>query len=450
MQIERFEVKGFKNLRQSVVLDHLAGVNVIHGENNVGKSNLLQAMDLFFWLLGQLGHATFLTDSKTRRADGGWVDADQPGWLMFMFGVSPLHQQGFVADELFNAYEPSPVEWNVSFKILSEDFERAGAPGDDVAVIYQVRLKMARHPGGDLDVGVEESAATQERWTARRALFLLIANDFSIQQKSSALAFILVDTHRRIARVERTEHQSDLRRTVPSSLLLALYDAKESLEPGVFQRWELFEKSMNSLGRLVDDGRFMITYDRRDSRAVLSLQKGRIRMPIESLGSGIRQMASLLARVLLGNSAIVAVEEPELNLRYDLQLKLRDIFKDITDSGLGPKQIILTSHSPAFETGSCFYAMTRTPDGPKVTRRPIKEASAFTQHQIGLQPDEGSAAFGYVSSDGLLRLSEQTCKDLGVEGGGGVVVGKRAGQPYVEILTNEQFRHLMFGEGDGE
>ncbi|MBK6534710.1 MAG: AAA family ATPase [Deltaproteobacteria bacterium] len=52
MKIERFEVKGFKNLRQSAVLDELAGVNVIHGENNIGKSNLLQAMDLFFWLLG--------------------------------------------------------------------------------------------------------------------------------------------------------------------------------------------------------------------------------------------------------------------------------------------------------------------------------------------------------------------------------------------------------------
>nr|MBK7069092.1 AAA family ATPase [Deltaproteobacteria bacterium] len=68
-------------------------------------------------------------------------------------------------------------------------------------------------------------------------------------------------------------------------------------------------------------------------------------MPIEALGSGVQQIASLLARVLLGNSAIVAVEEPELNLRYDLQLRLRDILKDITESGLGPKQIILTSHS---------------------------------------------------------------------------------------------------------
>ncbi|MBK8695437.1 MAG: AAA family ATPase [Deltaproteobacteria bacterium] len=66
MKIERFEVKGFKNLRQSVVLDELAGVNVIHGENNIGKSNLLQAMDLFFWLLGELAEQKYTVPSGVK------------------------------------------------------------------------------------------------------------------------------------------------------------------------------------------------------------------------------------------------------------------------------------------------------------------------------------------------------------------------------------------------
>jgi hypothetical protein len=87
---------------------------------------------------------------------------------------------------------------------------------------------------------------------------------------------------------------------------------------------------------LVDDGRFVITYQSQSRQAILATPEGRVRMPIEALGSGIQQIASLLARVLLGNSAIVAVEEPELNLRYDLQLRLRDILKDITESGTRP------------------------------------------------------------------------------------------------------------------
>ncbi|MEZ4431391.1 MAG: AAA family ATPase [bacterium] len=48
MFIHRFEVQGFKNFVEPVVLDELGEINVIHGDNNVGKSNLLEAMHLFF------------------------------------------------------------------------------------------------------------------------------------------------------------------------------------------------------------------------------------------------------------------------------------------------------------------------------------------------------------------------------------------------------------------
>lgn len=53
------------------------------------------------------------------------------------------------------------------------------------------------------------------------------------------------------------------------------------------------------------------------------------------------------------------------------------------------------------------------------------------------------AAFGYVSVDGSLRLSPEHAMALGVPAGGGVVVMKREGQPYLEILSNEQFSALM-------
>ena len=447
MKIERFEVKGFKNLRQSVVLDELAGVNVIHGENNVGKSNLLQAMDLLFWLIGELAKQKYSVASRVKGAVGGWVDPEEPEWLTFPYDNHLLQQRGYPIDEIFDLSEPRPIEWALKLHVDVGDFSRVGfAPRDEAGMAFLLEVKARRNTNGGVDVSTHE---TPENWTARRALFGFITVNWEIRSGADSRSFMLVDTHRRVQGVDQTEQQSDLRLTVPANMLLALYDAKESVEPGVFQRWELFERSMNSLGPLVDEGRFVITFNRNRGRAILALQKGRVRMPIEALGSGVQQLASLLARVLLGNSAFVAVEEPELNLRYDLQLRLRDILKDITESGLGPQQIILTSHSPAFETGECFYAMTRTPDGPTVTRRPIKEAAMFT-HQHGVQPDDQRAAFGYVSSEGLLRLSEKTRQQLGVEHGGGVVLVKRDDHPYVEVLTNEQFHQLMVGEEKGE
>ncbi|MDO9016202.1 MAG: AAA family ATPase [Deltaproteobacteria bacterium] len=430
MKIERFEVKGFKNLRQSVVLDELAGVNVIHGENNVGKSNLLQAMDLFFWLLGEVAKQPFAVTSSIRGTGTGWVEATEPDWLWFPYPERTFEGRGYPADEIFNVLEPYPIEWNASIRIDQDDVARTGLEiGQFIGDLSLDKVKASRNPGGGIHVAIWLPEPTPERWAAKRTGFAMIAKNFLLRTTTASNAFILVGTHRRVAGADANEQQTEMRLTIPQQLLLALYDAKESDEPGLFQRWELFEKCMDSLGALIDDGHFVITYQRNRSKAVLANQIGRVRMPIEALGSGIQQIASLLARVLLGNSAIVAIEEPELNLRYDLQLRLRDILKDITESGLGPQQIILTSHSPAFETGKCFYAMTRTADGPTVTRRPVAEAAMFTQ-QHGVQPDEQRAAFGYVSSDGLLRLSDKTRRDLGVEHGGGVVMIKRESHPY--------------------
>jgi hypothetical protein len=47
-----------------------------------------------------------------------------------------------------------------------------------------------------------------------------------------------------------------------------------------------------------------------------------------------------------------------------------------------------------------------------------------------------------------LRLSDEVRAELGVTQGGGVVVLKREGHPYVEVLSNEQFLGLLHGEKD--
>jgi hypothetical protein len=54
MRIDSIRVKGFRNFRQPVSLEELTDINVLHGENNTGKSNLIDAIELAFALLGDL------------------------------------------------------------------------------------------------------------------------------------------------------------------------------------------------------------------------------------------------------------------------------------------------------------------------------------------------------------------------------------------------------------
>lgn len=72
MRLTWFEVEGDKNIRDPLRLDELSSINVLHGDTNVGKSNLLEAIGLFFVLLQTLreddgGHLR-LSESFARRS----------------------------------------------------------------------------------------------------------------------------------------------------------------------------------------------------------------------------------------------------------------------------------------------------------------------------------------------------------------------------------------------
>lgn len=453
MRLTRFEVTHFKNFRRPVVLDALDGFDVIHGENNVGKSNLLQAIDLFFLLLGSLGKRSEKFSEAPGEDETSIAPLLEEGrrvGVRFHVQHGYLTQRGFTPDAIFNLSEPLPIELLGDVESRPEDWRRAGATKEGEGT-FRIQLRVSRSHNGCLDVEARpgRQARDPEDWNTFRIVPALATVNFNLQANARAHGFILVDVFRRVAGVDGAEDATKLRRTVTDDLLLALYDAKESVEPGLFQRWELFERAMNSLGPIVGDGRFVITYNRQMGRAILAVQRGALRIPIETMGSGVQQVAALVARVLLANSAIVAVEEPELNLRYEMQIRLRDMLRDIVASGVGPQQILVTSHSPAFEAGAHFYGIRLTDEGPVVERRPTSEAAAYLQLGTVSPPMQGGT-WGYVSSEGLLRLSDEVRGELGVTQGGGVVVLKRAGHPYVEVLSNEQFLGLLHGEkGEG-
>ena len=70
------------------------------------------------------------------------------------------------------------------------------------------------------------------------------------------------------------------------------------------------------------------------------------RMSVDQKGSGIQQVLVLLGYIAESKAAIVAVEEPELNLSFKNQDLIVNILRELVDStGDLPHQILLTSHS---------------------------------------------------------------------------------------------------------
>ena len=435
MRLRRFSVSGYKNLRQPVVLDALGPINLIHGANNVGKSNLLQAMAMFFRCL--LPGADGLPFNRGRA-----VSLSEVGDL-----VPDLRA-------LFHLEQPAPIVLNGVLDIPTAELAAAGiqeAPPiveldievtlqwnavDAAATVHITRFRFG--DGDDAAVGRdpgEEKSRPQRKVsddTLRLAKF--VARNVTVRE-GPAQRFSIVGVHRALED-DKIQREKDV-----ASLAMEMYDCRESTDRVRRDRWRAFVRAMAEFQDVTGDGAFEVTFPRSGLDARLVFDTDKTRIPFQLLGSGVQQVAALLGHLLMRNASIVAIEEPELNLRWDLQNRLREVLGKLVEEPHGHgglDQLFLTSHSPAFETDESFWLMEVGSDGPVVSRRPASELPVVLGSaplHLGL-PERAPQA--YVTSQGVVRLPPHTIARLHVERGGGVVF-LDAEPRGVRVLSNDDY-----------
>ncbi len=430
MRIKCFAVSGFKNFTQEVVLDDMGEICVIHGENNVGKSNLLEAMQLFFGLL---------SEDSIKNGDSKQL-------------TEILKQLGFELRNILNLVQPIPIVLQAIFSLNPIEIKNKAEELSFVPLLqssetqpHEILIEIKINHSQirtNIDFQLENSLRTifeVESSFLDAVVLAAISDTFSPLTQKVYDNFILIGTDRRIS----IDEADTVREIIPQPLRLALYDIKESFEPMIAKRWKLFVKTMSRFNDILGEGEFVALYDRHANKADLVFDTGDKRIPVNLLGSGIQQVVALIARLLVSNATFVAIEEPELNLRYTLQLRLYEVFKEIVADPAGVNQIFLTSHSPAFEHGEHFYHMHTSEHGVTVEKRPISQARMAT----GMNCDDSltgkNAPYSYVTSEGLVRLPEHLLKDLNIPYGGGIFILKRKDNEHVELLTDEQYFNLF-------
>jgi hypothetical protein len=425
MLLRRFSVTGYKNLRRTAVLDALGSINLIHGPNNVGKSNLLQAMALFFQCL---------------LPTGGDLPIAEPRKL------TPAETQDLVSHprEMFHLDEPAPILLSGSLDVPKDELEAAGIKplystspieiditlewdGDDAAV------RITRFLFGDGTDATKRAAVADEKTRVLRFAKFLARN--MLVREGPDQRFAIIGVRRDL------EHDMVHLGSGDVPLALEMYDCRESPDTVRRDRWRAFVRAMQEFQETTGAGVFEVTYQRAEARASLVFDAEKTRIPFRLLGTGVQQVAALLGSLLVRNASIVAIEEPELNLRWDLQNKLRDALRGLVTGPREPgsvSQLFLTSHSPAFEAGEQFFLVERGPDGPVVSRRPTSDLPfvlGTAAEHIGL-PDR--AAQAYVTSQGVMRLPPSAVERLRVQGGGGVVLVDAA--PHgVRLVSNSDY-----------
>lgn len=439
-----FEVQGYKNLRAPLRLTDIGRINVLHGDNNVGKSNLLEAIGLFFVIV-----QIFREDSR-----GGPSLAER-----FALGAPPVAtplvggaarttgrslgyfaDHGFPVGEIFNFEGKLPIALRARLLLNDADTEE----GDPNWLVKPVEIGFSLERR-DEEIRVSlTSLATFDDANAEGVAEdrTRIVERLSPKRRTGTLSprFALLRADRTlVAEPMPTTDVAGSREPISRDLGLAIYDASEAGDP----RFTRLVTALEAFRDLTGEGQWRAYYDRRADRADLRFEGTTSRVPLRLMGSGIQQIVNLVARLVMTGADVLAIEEPELNLRYTAQLRLRDVLARIVGADGEPSQLLLTSHSPAFEQEPTFYAITRGPDGPLVTRRPSEQARDFTTPEMQMPPAGARAPLSYVTSDGLVLVPEEVRTALGLEQGGGVYFVPEKDDQHYRMLTNAQFWDLF-------
>ena len=463
MRLEWFEVEGFKNLRERVRLDGIGPLAILHGENGIGKSNLLEAIAAFFEALagnqgdmrGSLLSTQLLQILAQDSLPGMLPDSLGGGGAVFATLI------GQPVRELFNQTERVPIRFAARFEITEADLLRWGYLAFEQAAgrpliagrvgTHQVALTLRELDGKSAALSLDDSSwqleqAGQPRTVTLRdipELFLIFAEFRPV---------VLIPTTRlpipAMGRDGTEPNPYSHRDLIPSELCLALHDSASADEPAQREAWGRFLEAMKPFVDLVG-GELETEFDRKKRRARLSVRRDGRKLGSHLLGAGIQQLLSIIGLLVIHPAPIVLLEEPELNQRYPLQQKLSEVIKAVTQ-GEGKKQVILSTHSSAFEDHrladhAFFYGMERIGGSVTVKQRPLHQVAQFTFDQPYLRPNTTTTQQPpcWVNADGLVEVPKVIRDELGLRGGGGVFFVKRKDTGHIELLTDQQLFEML-------
>ena len=362
MILTEFHVSGYKSLYDCKITD-LQPINVFHGDNNVGKSNILEALELFCRVLKG--------------------DRSKPSADAFSWGEDAMNLEGLLT------------------------------PLDKGSLKVKVQFDRAH----DMAAPVLVNEAPQNPQALPRVF-------------DSALDFYRIPARRRLEVEQETQSEQPLDPT-GTNLKERLFWASVSQDPEERKAFynvlrPLFAESPLALGTLQPVAAPGGPYN-------LQIETPTRSVPLEQMGSGIQQLVLLSGLITLSRAAVIAIEEPEMNLSWPTQKKLRLILQRMVEQrDAPPYQIFISSHSPLFEFYENFYRVEMVDGRTQVTR--VENAERRRIFDGVLPPADKRAA--WLHGENVVILPSYVVETLDVQQG-----------DLVYFLPQKD-RVLMLGEED--
>jgi hypothetical protein len=361
MWVRKVRIENLRAIRDPVELDFSAAIEVLHGENNSGKSSILMGVALGLYLLG-------LPEVWGAGEDGGGDETEG-----LLDGVSVTLPARFVKVAAHRQRQDEPVRITLWL----------GAAG-----VVEASFELSRPQG--------ISDRSSRSWLVRSCLT-------GTQGVPVPIAWELVGA-------ERSTDGGD------EGFIRASRDSEDA---AARRRFYAVEKALRVYAPELGEGRLeVVEADRRQELAWVSDDGTARRFADE--GSGLRSIKDILVGTFGSAAGVLLVEEPEVHLTANSVGRLRDLFLRLVQPG---RQLLLSSHVYSFD-GEDVWRVWREGDTTRVSRDrttpddrdPVSEDEQERRLQR-LYGQAGRPHPGFVSRDGVTQLPLALLDELQVPTG---------------------------------
>ena len=392
----------------------LGPLATIVGQNDVGKSNILRALRLFFEERPKIESS----DVHDNAAPEGDIVIEVsftslPQNIELEKGVATTLQDEMLVDDNghLRIRKTYPRDSLTKFKItlITRDFEDDRFAG--LATIKEDKLNKLCE---SLDIDVSKSGRGIKNLDKRKALrakaeeegIQLCVRESALVQKddlwkkiaSYLPAFELFETDTKLG-VGETTFQSQFRPIISASaenpdvveaknvFTGAIGKALQEEVDKIFERLQQHTDAFESMS-----ARPQFSWDKAVSFEIAGKDQHGVEQSLERRGSGMRRLLMVaFFQYLAGrkldneNDCVFAIEEPENCLHPKLQRELITSFRQLADEG---HQIIITSHSPVFAGASPIEDLAlvvRTKGATQAKQYPELDLSLVAE-ELGVEP----------------------------------------------------------------
>jgi putative ATP-dependent endonuclease of OLD family len=419
MRLAQVRIKGYRCFQEETTID-VGNFTAILGRNDVGKSSVLEALQMFFEDTSpEAGDVCMTSDEKEVRIVCEFdalpqtlvIDADHPTSLQLEYmlnekGRLEIHKvydgslkSPKLKGTFLQAQHPSSEGYADLLKLKNKELkERAQSLGVDTAVVpktINTALRRAiREHAADLALAptylpVDEES-TKRLWEQLKVylpLFALFKADRpSTDQDSEAQDPMKVAVQEALKAQE--EKLEEIRSSVEAAVLAV---AKLTLE----KLSEIDPSLAKELNPTVQRPNWATAFK-------IGLTDD-AQVPINKRGSGVRRMILLnffRARAERRNAeqsspgVIYAIEEPETSQHPRNQRLLLKAFFELAESP--EHQVLITTHNPVLARElptSCLRLLVRDAEQRRVVLSNNDDTYAYAVKDLGVLPDHGVKAF---------------------------------------------------------